>query len=106
MRKLVDVSNIYKLVEVNGSRLTSVWKSVEVSGSRCKSVWILVEVGGNTWKLVEVDGSTDGSTQEYMEIRGSFHPTWWWKLQCMEVLEYSTSTDMYFHGNFHLLPWK
>ena len=55
-------------------------------GSNCKFA-VLVEVGG--------------SMQGYMEAHGSFHGIDSWKLQLMEAMEASTSTDS---GNFNVLP--
>ena len=38
-----------------------------------------------------------------MEAHGSFHGIYSWKLQLMDAMEASTSTDS---GNFHVFPWK
>ena len=48
---------------------------------------IFVEVGGSMWG--------------YMEAHGSFHGIYSWKLQSMEEMEASTSTDS---GKFHVFP--
>ena len=50
---------------------------------------ILAEVGPNMYGYVEAHGSFDGIYS--------------WKLQLMEAMEASTSTDS---GNFHVLRWK
>ena len=49
--------------------------------------------------LVELGGNISGC----MEAHGSFHGFFSWKLQLMEAMEDSTSTDS---RQFHVFPWK
>ena len=58
-----------------------------------------MEAAGLFMILVEVDGRMEG----YIEAHGFFHRIYWWKLQFMEAMEASTSTDS---RKFHVLPWK
>ena len=85
--------------------LINLCKFKAVYGSSWKywtSVDILWKSYGSYWKFIKFV-QAGGSLSEYVEARGSFNRIWSSKLQLMEVMEVSTSTN---NGNLYLIPMK